>query len=129
MLEYDFGNFYNGSRNTLQFSGRLAPVPQAALTIDYEYNDINSVGIDAMDLSTHLVTVGSRFALNPRIQLSTLYQYNSFDEQGRWNLRFSWEYQPLSFIYIVYNNSENNDFLESNRNQQVISKVTLIKQF
>ena len=44
-MEYDFGKFYNGKRNTVRLSGRLAPIPQAAITIDYEYNDLNKVGI------------------------------------------------------------------------------------
>ncbi|MEM6801017.1 MAG: DUF5916 domain-containing protein [Bacteroidota bacterium] len=33
-FSYDFGNFYNGDRNTLRLSGRLAPIPHAALTVD-----------------------------------------------------------------------------------------------
>ena len=66
---YDFGDFYNGRRNTVQSSFRLAPFPHAAITVDYEYNDLIDVGIEEEDLSTHLVTVGSRFAFNPRVQL------------------------------------------------------------
>ncbi|MEM1321414.1 MAG: DUF5916 domain-containing protein [Bacteroidota bacterium] len=126
---YDFGRFYNGTRNTLQFSGRLAPFPHAALTVDYEYNDLDGVGLDQADLSTHLITVGSRFALNPRLQLSAFYQYNSFDEQGRWNVRASWEYLPLSFVYIVFNDTQIDNVLEPTHRQQLVSKVTLTKQF
>ena len=126
---YNFGQFYNGRRNTLQLSGRLAPVPQAALTVDYEYNDLKKVGLDEQDLSTHLVTLGSRFALNPRLQLSAFYQYNSFDEQGRWNIRASWEYLPLSFLYVVFNDSRIDNLDEPFQEQQVIGKLTLIKQF
>lgn len=128
-LEYDFGRFYNGDRNSIQLSGRLAPLPHAAITVDYEYNNLTKVGIEERDLSTHLITVGSRFALNPRIQLSAFYQYNSFDEQGRWNVRASWEYQPLSFLYVVFNNTQINDLTESFNEQQVVSKITLVKQF
>ena len=126
---YNFGKFYNGERGTLRLSGRLAPVPQAALTVDYEYNDLSNVGIEKQDLSTHLVTLGSRFALNPRLQLSAFYQYNSFDEQGRWNIRASWEYQPLSFLYIVFNDARIDNLDEPFHEQQVISKLTLVKQF
>ncbi|MEM9847791.1 MAG: DUF5916 domain-containing protein [Bacteroidota bacterium] len=126
---YNFGRFYNGQRNTLQFSGRLAPLPQAAITLDYEYNDITGVGIDQADLRTHLVTLGSRFALNPRLQLSAFYQYNSFDDQGRWNVRASWEYQPLSFLYVVYNNTQINNLNEPLQEQQLIGKLTWMRQF
>lgn len=128
-VEYNFGRFYNGTRNTFEFSGRLAPFPHAAVTVDYEYNDLQGVGLEQEDLSTHLVTLGSRFALHPRLQLSAFYQYNSFDEQGRWNIRASWEYRPLSFVYVVFNDTQINSFTEPFREQQVISKITLVQQF
>lgn len=128
-LKYNFGRFYNGTRNTFEFSGRLAPFPHAAVTVDYEYNDLRGVGMEQEDLSTHLVTLGSRFALHPRLQLSAFYQYNSFDEQGRWNIRASWEYRPLSFVYVVFNDTQINSFTEPFREQQVISKITLVQQF
>ena len=128
-LEYNFGRFYNGTRNTVEFSGRLAPIPHAAVTIDYEYNNIKGVGVEEQDLSTHLITLGSRFALNPRLQLSAFYQYNSFDKQGRWNIRASWEYLPLSFVYFVFNDTQINNALEPFQEQQVVSKVTLVRQF
>ena len=128
-LAYDFGRFYNGNRNTLRFSGRLAPIPHAAITVDYEYNDILGLGLEQENVSTHLVTLGSRFALNPRLQLSAFYQYNSFDEQGRWNVRASWEYQPLSFIYVVFNDTQIDDIMNPFREQQLVSKITFVKQF
>lgn len=96
-MSYDFGNFYNDTKNTLEGGLRYAPDPHIALTANYEYNSINSVGVPNNDLETRLYTVALRIGLNPRVQLSTFYQYNSFDEQGRWNVRFSWEYMPLSF--------------------------------
>lgn len=126
---YNFGDFYNGKRTTLRGSARLAPIPHATLTADYEYIDFQKVGIEERDLSTYLITLGSRFALNPRLQLSTFYQYNSFDEQGRWNVRASWEYQPLSFLFVVFNNTQINNLTETFNEQQVVSKITLVKQF
>ena len=128
-LTYNFGGFYNGRNRTFRFSGRLAPIPHAAITMEYERNDLINVGIGAGDLVTNLVSVGGRFALNPRLQLSTFYQYNSFDEQGRWNIRASWEYQPLSFIYLVYNDRNVNSFETPFEEQQFIGKITFLKQF
>ena len=128
-VQYEFGDFYNGERNTVKASGRLAPFPQVALTVDYEYNDLQNVGELNADLETHLTTFGGRFALNPRVQLSAFYQYNTFDDQGRWNVRGSWEYRPLSFIYLVFNDTQIDDFETPFNNQQVIGKVTYLKQF
>jgi hypothetical protein len=81
------------------------------------------------DLRTHLTTAGARFALNPRLQLSAFYQYNTFDEQGRWSVRGSWEYQPLSFIYLVFNDTRINRLENPFDEQQFISKITFLKQF
>ncbi|WP_431158084.1 DUF5916 domain-containing protein [Winogradskyella poriferorum] len=126
---YNFGNFYNGTRNTLNASARYAPLPQVALNFNYEHNNINNLGQDNENLNTDLYTTSLRLALNPRVQLSTFYQYNSFDKQGRWNVRFSWEYQPLSFVYIVFNDIETDTFNPVLRNRQFISKITFLKQF
>lgn len=125
----NWGKFYNGRRTTLTGGLRYAPSVHAAFSIDYEYNELEGLGISERDLSTYLISLGTRLALNPRLQLSTFYQYNSFDKQGRWNLRFSWEYQPLSFVYIVFNDSRMNELDNSFQEQQAISKMTLIKQF
>jgi len=64
---YTFGGFYNGKRRTVELSGRLALVPKAAISFSYEYNDLGGVGIEERDLSTILITLGARLALNPRL--------------------------------------------------------------
>lgn len=128
-VSYNFGKFYDGRRNTVQSTLRIAPIPQAAITVEYEYNNLrNIVEVDA-DLKTHLTTIGSRLALNPRLQLSAFYQYNSFDQFGRWNVRASWEYRPLSFVYLVFNDSVTDSLDDPFQEQQFIGKITYLKQF
>lgn len=124
-----WGSFYNGDRLTLSGGLRFAPIPHAAFTADYEYNNLQGLGIAGENLKTHLTTLGARLALNPRLQFSAFYQYNSFDRLGRWNLRGSWEYQPLSFIYLVFNDAEINGLDQPFTERQMISKVTFLKQF
>ncbi|MEM6271689.1 MAG: DUF5916 domain-containing protein [Bacteroidota bacterium] len=123
------GQFYNGTNSSFGITGRYAPIPHIALSVSYDLNALRGIGIDEEDLRIQLLTVGSRFALNPRLQLSTFYQFNSFDQQGRWNIRASWEYQPLSFIYLVFNDSRINNQLDPFQEQQVITKITYVKQF
>ena len=125
----NWGSFYNGQRTTIEGGFRFAPIPHAALTVDYEFNNLTDLGEGGEDLDTHLTTIRSRFALNPRVQLSAFYQYNTFDEQGRWNVRASWEYQPLSFIYLVFNDTRMDQLENPFREQQFIGKITLLKQF
>jgi hypothetical protein len=126
-LNYEWGGYFNGKLKTLETGLRIAPIPHIAFTFDYEWNDLKNVGIEAKNLQTHLVTAGLRLAANPRLQVSTFYQYNSFDERGRWNVRGSWEFAPLSFVYVVFN--ENNFQNTLQRQQSVINKVSYLRQF
>ncbi|KAB5490835.1 DUF5916 domain-containing protein [Flagellimonas hadalis] len=128
-VSYDLGKFYNGDRKTLTLGMRYAPIPHIAFSANYENNNINGLGILQEDLDTDLYSANVRVALNPRVQLSTFYQYNSFDEQGRWNVRFSWEYMPLSFIYLVFNDTQTHIFEPVQSSRQFISKITFLKQF
>ena len=125
----NLGKFYSGQRSTFRGGLRLAPIPHATIDVNYEYNRLVNVGIEEGTLETHLTTIGSRFALNPRLQLSAFYQYNTFDQQGRWNVRASWEYRPLSFVYLVFNSRQIDDLDLPIQEQQFISKLTFINQF
>ncbi|HEV8283073.1 MAG TPA: DUF5916 domain-containing protein [Chitinophagaceae bacterium] len=126
-ISYYFGKYYDGKKSQLNASIRMAPAPNIAFTSSYQYIRIRNLGINKTDRDISLTTAGVRLALNPQIQASLFYQYNSFDKQGRWNVRGSWEFAPLSFFYIVFND---NSFSETgNRNQSVISKITYLKQF
>jgi hypothetical protein len=58
-----------------------------------------------------------------------LYQYNSFDNRSRVNLRGSWEFQPLSFLYLVYNSNQSTLDRITQRSDQAIAKLTYLKQF
>lgn len=126
---YDWGEFYNGKQEKVEAGARLAPSPYFAVNFDYEFIKLRNLGEQSEDLDTHLTTVGARFALNPRIQLSSFYQHNTFDDQGRWNVRFSWEYQPLSFVYLVFNSNNINTTDRVYKQDQTIAKVTFLKQF
>ncbi len=128
-IRYDFGDFYNGNRETITSSLRFAPIPNIAFTADYEHNRLVGIGATRQNLSTNLYTGNLRLALNPRVQFNAFYQYNSFNKQGRWNTRFSWEYAPLSFIYLVLNDTSTDIFDPTAINRQFISKVTFLKQF
>ncbi len=125
----NWGKFYNGNRISFNTGIRYAPLPHTAFTFDYEQIRLSSLGINNKSLDTQLLTGGARLALNPRLQLSVFYQYNSFDSQGRWNIRSSWEYRPLSFVYLVFNDSQILQTDNPLQQQQFISKVTFIKQF
>jgi hypothetical protein len=124
---YNFGKYYNGSMQSGTLGVKLTPSPKMAFIADYTYNKFNNIGKNETSLQTNLYTGELRLAWNPQIQLSAFYQYNSYDRQGQWNARASWEFAPLSFIYLVYN--ENNFKYSPVSNQSLISKITFLKQF
>ena len=128
-VSYDFGNFYNGTRTTLNTSLRYAPLPKISLSANYEHNNINNLGLLNENLNTDLYSANLRLAVSPRFQFNSFYQFNSFNEQGRLNLRLSWEYQPLSFIYLVFNDIQEDQFTPRILDRQFISKITFLKQF
>lgn len=127
--KFEWGKFYNGNRNTLTLGARYSPIPNISISSDYEHNALNNLGNNNQNLNTGLFTSGIRLALNPKMQLSGFYQHNNFTKTGRVNTRFSWEYLPQSFIYLVFNNTETDAFNTISTQQQLISKITLIKQF
>ncbi|RFP64313.1 hypothetical protein D0N36_14750 [Hymenobacter lapidiphilus] len=61
------------------------------------------------------------------MQLTAFYQYSSAARLARWNVRASWEFQPLSYVYLVFNELDNSQL--DSRQQQTIGKVSYIKQF
>lgn len=128
-ISFNFGDFYNGTRTTLFTSLRYAPMPNISFSANYEHNNINALGLLNENVDTDLYSANLRLALNPRLQFNSFYQFNSFNEQGRLNLRLSWEYQPLSFIYLVFNDIETDLFNPAVQTRQFISKITFLKQF
>lgn len=126
-IDLQAGNYYDGTKKEITASVRIAPVPHIAFTADYAAVSIRSLGIANTNLDYAITTLGARLAANPQIQATCFYQYNSFTKQGRWNIRGSWEFSPLSFLYIVFNESSftNNPV----KNQSFISKLTYLKQF
>jgi hypothetical protein len=131
------GGFYNGWLENMRTSVRLAPIPHISLTTSYELNRFRSVGERRQSQYTHLLGTDLRLALNPRVQLIGFYQYNSSVERSVWNARLSWEFQPLSFLFIVFNENTffrmdeiNSRYYRSRvQNQQLVGKITYLKQF
>lgn len=101
----ELGSYFNGALTTLYGSLRYAPLPNIALTAEYERNQFFDVGRERKNLTTDLITGAVRLAASPQLQVSIFYQYNSFDRRSRWNVRGSWEFLPLSFLYLVLNDS------------------------
>ena len=80
--------------------GRLKIAPQFAIEPSYS---ANWVELPQGDFTTHLL--GSRviYTTTPEMFTSALLQYNSKSSTIDANIRFRWEYQPGSELFVVYN--------------------------
>lgn len=125
--DFNFGQYYNGTMQSAALGMRYAPSPMIAVSANYTLQKFEDFGLDKVNLRTNLYNVQLRAALNPQVQVSAYYQYNSFGKLGQWNARASWEFAPLSFIYLVYN--ENNFKDTPVKNQSMIAKISFLKQF
>jgi hypothetical protein len=100
------GTFFDGQLQRAALGARFSPSPYVALRADYEVNRLHNFGTRDTSFVTHLIAPEVRIFLNPRLQWSAFYQYNTVLERGALNARFSWEFAPLSFLYVVYNDRQ-----------------------
>lgn len=100
-LRIQGGPFYDGHLTTTVVSAKLALAPQVAAYGSWERNGFRDVG--GFDRTTHLVTPELRVAASPRLEVAGLWQYNTAVDASSLNVRLSWEFRPLSFLYVVYN--------------------------
>jgi hypothetical protein len=124
------GRYYDGTLHYGRASLLLAPIPHAAFTLNTEINDFRNVGGYTGTIS--LYSVESRMAVNPRLQLISFFQRNTYTDKNVWNVRLAWEFQPLSFLYIVYNHGSYAGSIRASDRQQeqhVIGKLSYLKQF
>ena len=139
------GKYYNGELTTISGNFRIAPLPHVSIEGRFANNSYRNLGVNSASGTTQLYTLSGRFALNPRVQLIGFYQHSSMSNFDVWNVRFSWEYRPLSFIYLVFNQRGYDDYrtklsndgltrfktdeLARQNEQQSIIKVSYLKQF
>ncbi len=135
-VEIAVGDFFDGTLTSLVFSARLARSPRVALSAAYEYNRAAELGVYEEHKVSHLLGPELRLALNPRLQFNAFYQYNTLAEQANWNVRFSYEFRPLSYLYLVFNDARylvnsttrRTDPERFATQQQAIVKVTYLRQ-
>jgi hypothetical protein len=102
-VEGGFGGYFDGWLQTWRVVLQATPDPRVAVNADYIVNRLSEVGTTRASLITHLLGVESRLAASPRLQLVSFMQWNTAARQLSVNARLAWEYQPLSFLTLVYN--------------------------
>ncbi len=129
-INYEWGNFYDGNLNFVQFKTRFAPIPNINFALTFERNFVDRLGAKQESKNVDLAIFETRLAINPRIQLIGFYQKNSSNDRNAINMRIAWEYQPLSYVYLVFNQT---NYLGSDLNNQIekqfLTKLSYLKQF
>lgn len=127
---YSWGNYFNGKLNSGDWKLQFAPVPQVSITARFNRNHFMKVGQPEVTTTIDLYGIEGRFALNPRLQLIGFYQKNSATNESNYNMRLAWEYQPLSYVYLVFNHSGfTNMQVKTQTEDHVIAKISYLKQF
>ena len=104
-LSAQHGSFFSGDRTSVGFTGgRLEVTPQ--LSVEPSVS-VNWVDLPEGSFTTELVTAGTTYTITPLMFVSALVQYNSSNDSLGTNLRFRWEYQPGSELFVVYNDQRN----------------------
>lgn len=134
-FDYNWGSYFNGKLVGNDFKLQFAPIPHVSIIGRYNRNNFKGVGDVTSNKSVDLYAIEGRFALNPRVQLISFYQKNSENNLQNYNVRLSWEYQPLSYIYVVYNHRGFDNIQQPNMQRMprtedhVIAKISYLKQF
>jgi len=127
-LTANLGQYYDGSYHSLTAAVSFAPSPYIFISPGIEAGKLEKVGANGATKNVTLYTVEGRIALNPRLQLSGIFQQSNVTNSVSWNTRFSWEFKPLSYIYIVFNNNTVSQGVKTT-DRQMITKISYLKQF
>ena len=94
------GSFFSGERTSVGFTGGRLEVTQQ-LSVEPSVS-VNWVDLAEGSFTTELATARTTYSVMPLMFVSALVQYNSSNHSLGANIRFRWEYQPGSELFVVY---------------------------
>ncbi len=122
------GRFYGGDRTDASYRGRLELTPRFSLEPALS---VNWVDLPQGRFTTKLASARTTFTFSPQVAAAALLQYNSAANLMTMNLRFRWEYEPGSDLFVVY--SDGRDTLRpgfpSLVNRSLAVKLTRLFRF
>ena len=98
------GGFYGGTLTEISWRGRVefGPRFQAEPTLS-----LNHFKTPWGDGDSNIISSRFTYTLTPRMFASALVQFQSASEAISTNVRFRWEYQPGSELFVVYSDGRN----------------------
>ena len=99
-----YGSFYDGTRTTARYTGRIGASPHFAIEPSLTFNWVR---LPYGDFNASLI--GMRFLVSPtaRLGFSSLTQFNPSADTLSFSVRTRWEYSPGSDLYVVYSDGRN----------------------
>ncbi|MEQ1758955.1 MAG: DUF5916 domain-containing protein [Vicinamibacterales bacterium] len=128
-VNLEAGQFYSGTRVSLGFSGaRVKLHPQFALEPSVS---VNRVDLPFGEFTTKLVSTRATYTITPLMFISGLVQYNSSNHTLGSNVRFRWEYQPGSELFVVYNDGRDTTLSGAPilQNRSIVFKINRLFRF
>ena len=106
-LSFAHGAFYGGTRTDAGYRGRAQLTSRLSIEPGVS---VNHVDMPSGRFTATLLTMRGMLSFSPQMLTAALVQYNSTSHAVTTNVRFRWEYRPLSELFIVY--SDGRDTLE-----------------
>ena len=123
------GAFYDGTLTSFTVSGaRIAILKQFSVEPSLT---LNRGDLPAGQFHTTLARARVDYAFTPLRFFSALVQFNSADRTFSSNVRFRWEYQPGSEIFVVYTDERDTTVAgyPGLRNKALVAKVNRLFRF
>ena len=94
-----YGSFYDGTRASAGYNGRVGFSPHFALEPNLT---VNWVKLPYGDFTARLIGTRVVVSPSPRLAFSSLTQFNSSTRSVASSVRMRWEYTPGSDLYVVF---------------------------
>jgi hypothetical protein len=98
------GSFYDGTRLTGGYNGRVSFSPRFVLEPSLS---LNRVELPYGDFNANLLSTRIVITPGPRMQVSSLLQWNASANTLTASARLRWEYTPGSELFVVYSDGRN----------------------
>ena len=103
----------------------------ARLSLEPQFS-LNHVETPFGEGDTNVIASRATFTLTPRMFVGALLQYQSAAKSVSSNVRFRWEYQPGSELFVVYSDGRdtaNTGFPPPILNRSLVVKLTKLFRF
>jgi hypothetical protein len=131
LISVQAGEFYDGTIRAVTYSaGRISLLKQWSLEPSFS---VNHITLPAGDFTTSVVRARSDYGFSSRMFVGGLVQVSTADDLYSTNVRFRWEYQPGSELFVVYTDERSTDnpssFYPALKNRAFVVKINRLFRF